>query len=129
MASTPQFFSAWKCSGIAIGTADTSRTGPTNYGTVMTAGSNGSRVLAVRITGTASNSAEVVRLFKHSGSTWRMVKEIAVAATTASSTAATYTQSFAFPDNDPLILINGETLRATCHNGDDFIVEAEYGDY
>jgi len=44
MAAAPQFAATPRIGAVSIATAESSYTAPTNVGTVMTAGSNGTRI-------------------------------------------------------------------------------------
>lgn len=126
MATTPNFASTVRASGVVISTADTSRTAPTNVGTVFTAGSSGSRVDEVNISATGTTTVGVVRLFIYDGTTYYLLQEILVSAITPSTTLAVFSYNVTFNN---LMLPSGFSLRATTNNAESFSVIAFGGDF
>lgn len=127
MATDPAFAATVNAGVVQIGTADTSRTAPTNVGTVITAGSSGTRVYHVDITAAGTTTAGVVRLFIYDGSNYRLYREVIVPAITPSTSIAVFTYSIDFPYG--LLLKNGWSLRATTHNSENFNVAGFGGDF
>ncbi len=121
MAVTPTFPGTPNIESASITTADTSRTGPTNYGTIFTAGTNGSVVYRVFVKATGNTTAGLVLLFVHDGTNWRVLKEIPTATVTVSGTVPSWEDEVSFSD---LILESGWTLRVSTYTGDDFHVVA-----
>lgn len=121
MAVNPTFPGTPNIESALIGTADTSRTGPTNYGTVFTAGTNGSVIYRVFAKATGNTTAGLVILFLHDGTNWRVLKEIPTSTVAVSGTVPSWEDEIPFED---LILETGWTLRATTYNGDDIHVVA-----
>ena len=84
----------------------------TNLVTVITAGANGTRVDAVRFRNSqasaAASSAMVHRVFYLTGSTYRLVGEVATAAATRSTTAVGATSIITF--DQPLYIPSGGSL-------------------
>jgi hypothetical protein len=126
MATTPNFASTVRYSGVSISTADTSRTAPTNVGTVFTAGSSGSRIDEVTITAAGTSTSNVVRLFIYTGSTYYLLQEILAIATTAGASTPSYTTTIAFNN---FVLPSGYSLRATTHASETYHVSAFGGDF
>lgn len=97
MATTPAFASTPAYGSGTILTAMTGTTGaPTNSVTIFTASTSGSRVDEIDICGLATNVANVIRIWVYDGTTYSLLKEIQVAAQTASTTAAAYQNTLTF---------------------------------
>ena len=128
MATTPQFAATPKASAVVLAaTADTSRTAPTTVGTVFTAGASGSRIDEVWITGIGgSTTANQVRLFLYNGTTYYLLREVQVTATTPSASVSAFTTTVIFNN---LVLPTGWSLRATTNNAESYAVTALGGDF
>lgn len=126
MASTPNFAATPRFGGVSIASADTSRTAPTNVGTVFTAGSSGSRIDEVTITAAGTSTANVVRLFIYTGSTYYLFMEVLITAITPSASVDSYTTTLTF---NSLVLPSGHSLRATTNNAETYHVMAFGGDF
>ena len=126
MATTPNFASTVRASAVVISTAETSRTAPTNVGTVFTAGAAGSRVDEVRINSTGTSTAGAVRLFVYNGTTYYLLQEVMVTATTPSTTTSVFQYVLTYNN---LLLPSGWSLRATTNNAESFAVIALGGDF
>ena len=97
MATSPQFAATPKASAAVLAaTADTSRTAPTTVGTVFTAGASGSRIDEVWITAVAASTANQVRLFLFNGTTYYLLREVSITATTPSATVSAFTTTIFF---------------------------------
>lgn len=131
--STTANYAATPNLGIAaISTANTNRDGTGTIGTVLTAGTSGSRIDAVMVKATGTTTAGMIRLFVHNGTTAYLLNEIPVLANTPSSTAPAWevqmnasTMSQLFP----IILPTGFSLRASTNNAETFNVLAVGGDF
>jgi len=126
MATAPNFAATPRWSAVSIATADTSRTAPTNVGTVFAAGAIGSRIDEVTITAAGTSTANVVRLFLHTGSTYTLLQEILTTAITAGAAQDSYTTTITF---NSLVLPSGASLRATTHASETYHVSAFGGDF
>ena len=126
MAAAPSFAATVKAAAVNIATADTSRTSPTNVGTVFTAGASGSRIDEVNIVSTGTTTAGVVRLWVYTGSTYYLLSETLVTAITPSTTLAVFSSTSTFNN---LMLPSGHSLRATTNNSESFNVIAFGGDF
>jgi len=116
MATTAQYASTPVFGSASVDTAETSLTSPTNVQTVLTAGTNGSRIDYIEIIGTGNTAAGLINLFVYDGSTYFLWTQIPVYAITTSATIPSYRSgisSNATPDIMPLTLPNGYSLRAT----------------
>lgn len=111
MATDPAFAATVNVgSGLVPGTADTSRTAPTNVTTVFTAGSSGSKVESIVMQGVGTTVDGVVCLFRHDGSTYHLIDEFTIKAITPSTTVVAHREARTYSN---LLLKNGETLRVT----------------
>lgn len=126
MAAAPNFAATVRFSAANIATADTSRTSPTNVGTVFTAGSSGSRIDEVNIVATGTTTAGVVRLWIFTGSVYYLLSEVLVTANTPSTTLAVFSSISTYNN---LMLPSGHSLRATTNNSESFNVIAFGGDF
>lgn len=126
MSAAPQFASAVRVSAVSISTADTSRTSPTNVGTVFTAGESGSRIDEVDIIATGTTTTGVVRLWIYTGSAYYLLQEVLVSAITPSVSVSSFSAVYTFNN---LMLPSGYSLRATTNNAESFNVIAFGGDF
>ena len=126
MATSPNFAATPRFGGVSISTADTSRTAPTNVGTVFTAGSSGSRIDEVTITAAGTSTANVVRLFIHTGSTYYLLQEVLISAVVPGASVDSFTTTLTF---NSLVLPSGHSLRATTNNAETYHVTAYGGDF
>lgn len=126
MATAPNFAATPRYGGVSISSADTSRTAPTNVGTVFTAGSSGSRIDEVTITAAGTSTANVVRLFIYTGTTYYLLMEVLIVAITPSASVEAFTTTLTF---NSLVLPSGHSLRATTNNAETYHVSAFGGDF
>lgn len=97
-------------------TADTSLTAPTTFGTIITAGANGTRIDYIEVQGVATTTATLINLFVFNGVTNTLWQQIPVLAMTSGTTAPAFSATISSNGNAnimPLSLPNGHTLRAT----------------
>lgn len=122
MASTPQFVGTPKCPTVAFNTANTNRDGTTGtYGTLMTAGANGSRVDSIMIAALYTTTAGMIRLFIGTS----LIAEIPVLAITPSSTQPAWSYAVNFPNG--LVLAAAGTLRVNTNNAESFVATVTNG--
>ena len=126
MAAAPAFAATPICSAVSIGTADTSRTAPTNVGTVLTAGASGSRIDEVTITAAGTSTSNVVRLFIYTGSVYYLLQEVLTTAITPGASQDSFTTTLTF---NSLVIPTGYSLRATTHATETYHVLAFGGDF
>ena len=133
MATTAQYASTPKIGSALLTTADTSLTAPTTVGTVLTAGSSGSRIDYIDIQGVATTTACLVNLFIFDGTTYFLYTQVPVLAVTSSTTAPAFNTSISSNANPNILPINlptGYSLRATVSVTQTGIrVTAQGGDY
>jgi hypothetical protein len=85
-------------------------------GTVLTAGSSGTRIDYIEVQGVATTVSSLVNLFIYDGTTyvlWQQVPVIAVTANGTSPAFAAYLSSNSNSNVMPLTLPTGYSLRAT----------------
>jgi len=126
--STP-IFTITPVAGIGqITTANTLRDGSgSNFVTIKTAGSFGTRIEYIRVVATGTVTTGVVRLWINDGSTNFLWKELLVTATTPSTSVEVFTVEYI--PTKALVLPSGYSLKATTHNTETFNVIAHGGDY
>jgi hypothetical protein len=116
MSTSAQYASTPKVGSALLTTADTSLTAPSTVGTVLSAGSSGSRIDYIDIQGVATTVAGLVNLFIYDGTTYFLWQQIPVQAVTSSTTAPAFTSVLSSNSNAnvmPLTLPTGYSLRAT----------------
>lgn len=137
MATSPTFIGtpkAWlgRVSG-ANTTPDASVT--TNLVSIATGGTSGSRIERVNVThapaaATTANTAGIVRLYHKVGSTYRLIKEIQLAAVTRSASVIGISGEWARTDGQPVLLLaSGEELVAGTQVAEPYDVCAVGGDF
>lgn len=91
MASSPAFASTPALgSATAHATLDTSLTGPTNYATILTGGSSGTKINEVVFQGVGTTAAGVINLFVYDGSNWSLIDQVLVSAVTSGTAAVAF---------------------------------------
>jgi hypothetical protein len=90
MAAAPVYLATPRTKAVTLTTASTSRTGASSV-VIFDAPAGGSYCEKIRITSKGLNPAAVARVFWHDGTTKTLLKEIELAATTASETTAQFT--------------------------------------
>lgn len=116
MASTAQYAATPKIGAATLTTADTSLTAPTTVGTIVTAGSSGTRIDYIDLQGVATTVAGIINLFVFDGTTYSLWQQVPVIAITSSTTAVAWNATLSSNVNSnvmPLILPTGWSLRAT----------------
>lgn len=116
MSTSAQYASTPRVGVALLTTADTSLTAPTTVGTVLAAGSSGTRIDYIEIMGVATTTACLVNLFIYDGSTYHLWQQLPVQAVTTSTTAPSYVANISSNGNAnvmPLTLPTGYSLRAT----------------
>lgn len=113
-----------------ISTANTNRDGTGTLGSVVTGGTNGTRVDRVVIQATVTTTAGMVRLFVDDTVNIRLIAEVSITAATPSGTVQAFrseqvrTDGLAYLD-----LPSGYILKAGTHNAETFNVTAYGADY
>lgn len=116
MSTTAQYASTPKFGSATLTTADTSLTAPTTVGTVISAGSLGTRIDYIDIQGVATTVSSLVNLFVFDGTNYILWTQVPVQAITSSTTAPAFAVALSSNGNAnimPLTLPTGYSLRAT----------------
>jgi hypothetical protein len=129
MAATINFANVPRVSGVTISTANTNRDGTGTLGTVITAGTNGTRIDRIRAQAIVTTTAGRVRLFLYDGSNYYALEELAIAAATVSATVSGAVAEVTFGDVRPLTLPTGWDIRAGTHNAESITVTAYGADF
>lgn len=125
---------------VSIATADTSRTAPATAGTLYTAtalasGGVGAIVQSITVNAVGTTTAGVVRMFRHNGSAYFLLREFLVTAITPSASVEVWKLTTAQgADASGRLTVNvflepGDSLRFTTHNSETFHVTADIGEY
>lgn len=115
MGTSAQYASTPRVGSANLTTADTSLTAPTTVGTVLTAGSSGTRIDYIDIQGVATTTASIINLFIFDGTNYILWTQVPVIAVTSSTTAPAFSATLSSNVNAnlmPLILPTGYSLRA-----------------
>lgn len=126
MAIRPQFITTPRCDRQVVSAANTNRDGTGTIVDIFAAGTNGSKVTSVVTKATGTTTAGMVRLFIKESSTYRLFDEVPVSAATPSATVETFRDIQPFDD---LILESGQTLAASTHLAETFVVHVLGGDF
>lgn len=115
MGTSAQYAAVPRVGSANLTTADTSLTAPTTVGTVLTAGSSGTRIDYIDIQGVATTTASIINLFIFDGTNYILWTQVPVIAVTSSTTAPAFSATLSSNVNAnlmPLILPTGYSLRA-----------------
>lgn len=124
MANTPLFVATPKSPQAVVTTANANRDGTGTIVDLMTAGANGSRIDDISIKANGTTTAGMIRLYKHDGSSYRLIREIPVSAIVPSASVA----SFEFQLTDlALTFQSTHKIAASTHNGESFHVSVNRG--
>ena len=127
MSTTANYAATPRAAVAQVSTANTNRDGTGTIATVLTAGSNGSRVDDITVIATGTTTAGMVRLFVNDGTNTRLWQEIPVTAATPSGTVQAFASTLL---NQALLLPNGYSLRAATNNAETFnVVVTRAGDF
>lgn len=119
MSGTPAFASTPRIGAVSIGTAETSRTAPTNTGTLFTAAAGGSVLAGIRFKAVATSTAGLLAVWLHDGSAYFLLKEIVVAAVTASGTVGAWEGTWV-PDQAIVLPTASYSIRVSTYNAETF---------
>lgn len=90
MSASPNFASTITTGACVISVANTSLTGTGTTVTGFTAGSNGAYITDINIKALTDTTAGMVRIFLVSGSTYYLIKEVAITAITKSASVPAF---------------------------------------
>lgn len=133
MATSAQYAATPRIGSANLTSADTSLTAPSTVSTILTAGSSGTRIDYIEITGVATTVAGLINLFIYDGTNYILWAQVPVLAVTSSTTASAFQTAMSSNINAdimPLILPSGYSLRATTSVAQTGIrVTAQGGDF
>lgn len=125
MATAPNYAATPRIGIANQATANTARDGTGTLATVLTAGSNGTRIDNIVIKATVTTTAGMVRLYIHNGTTAFLWREVAVNAITASGTVPAFEQTIdCSVPGSLLFLPTGHSLRFAPNAAESFNVTA-----
>jgi len=130
MSTSAQYASTPKVGSALLTTQDTSLTAPSTVGTVLSAGSSGTRIDYIDIQGVATTVAGLINLFIYDGSTYFLWQQIPVQPITSSTTAPAFSAIISSNSNAnvmPLTLPTGYSLRATVTTAQTGVRVTAYG--
>lgn len=130
--TTPIFTITPKVGMVRIATANTGRDGTGTLNTILTGGTNGTRVDRIVVTAQGTTTAGMVRFFIDDGSSnIRFWRELPVTAATPSGTVQAFTGTIMSPDiQTPLLVLpSGYILKCAPNNAETFDVIALGGDF
>ena len=114
----------------SISVANAGKDGSGASGSVITGGTNGTRITRVTVQASGSTTAGMVRLFiVNSGSSTFLWREILVDAVVGSGSVAEFVKTVSLVEENALVLPSGNMLMASTENAEAFNIIAEGGDY
>lgn len=135
---TPIYAEELKNAQVSVGTANTNEDGTGTLGTLYTAPSsgNGAKVRAIRAQAIVSTTAGRLKIFRHDGSSFFHLFDLAVSAVTIAAGTAGW-NSRAIAGADPITgdipcditLKPGDSIRIANHNAEAIHVSAEIEEY
>ncbi|GIL41414.1 hypothetical protein [Roseiterribacter gracilis] len=133
MATSPNYAATPTVGAAMLTTGDTSRTAPSNVGTIFTPGSLGGSVERIVIQPVATTTASTVRIFRYDGSAYHLYAEVALPALTATGSAPVPNQTLEAVDTPnlmPIAIPANWSLRATVNDTQTGVqIQAEGGSY
>ena len=124
MAANPTYFGTPWCPSATISVANTARNGTGTIVSLGAAPAGGGRIDDIIFTAQGTTTAGFIRIFKHDGTTYRLIDEIAVAAITPSATVAAWRYA-AF--NLGIVLEEGHALGFSTEKAETFNVTVTRG--
>ena len=114
---------------VSISTANANLDGTGTIGTVITGGTDGTRISKITIKALVTTTAGMLRLFIDNGATINLWKEILVSAITPSATVASFSNVLELFGEDALVLPSSYVLKASTEKAESFMIIAEGGNY
>lgn len=127
--TNPIFVLTPNIGAVSIATANANLDGTGTLGTLLAAGTYGTRVHRIKVKAAGTVTAGMVRIFIHDGSAYFLYKEVPITATTPSGTVEAFEAVIDLQNEDAIILPTGFTLYCSTENAETFKVFAEGGDY
>lgn len=128
MATTPSFVSTPRIGVANVASGNTNRDGSGTITALLTGSADGTKVTSITAQAAVTTTAGMVRIFlsTDSGSTWRLLDELAIAAATASASVKATRITATYGD---LVLADStHRLGCTTHNSESINVFAFGGD-
>lgn len=110
MASSPAFAATPRIGATTISTANANRDGTGTIATIITAAATGTQIREINFKATGTTVASQLNIYLYDGTTYSVLDEVSVSATTASTTVASYESSVRY---DNLFLPSGWSVRAS----------------
>ncbi len=125
---------------VAFSTANTNRDGTGTIGTLYSSPAastdhSGSIVQSITVCATSTTTAGVIRLYRHNGTTFFLIREILVTAITPSATIKSWTiPTSEGADSNGRLVLNlllepGDSIRISTHNAEAFVATVDVGEY
>jgi len=114
-----------------VSTANTNRDGTGALATILSGGTNGTRIDRITAQAIVTTAAGTLRLFIYDGTNTRLWRELLTSAVTPSATVAGASVSVGGPGSASLglILPSGYSLKACINNSETWNVIAEGGNF
>ena len=112
-----------------VDTANTNRDGTGAIVSVITGGTDGTRITRITIKAQVTTTAGMVRLYIDDTTTVKLIKEVLVTAITASATVAAFESVLEFTGERAINLKSGHELQASTEKSEAINIIAEGGDY
>lgn len=116
-------------SAVRISTANANRDGTGTLGTLVTGGTNGTRLTKIIVKATGTTTLGMIRFFVYDGVNTRIWFETKVTAITPSASVATFYYAMLLLGENALFLPSGYSLKVSTHNAEQFDVTAYGGSY
>lgn len=112
-----------------VSTANANLDGTGTVATIITGGTNGTRIHKIEVKAIVTTTDGMIRLFIYDGTNTRLWKEISVSAITKSGTVGSFETSIDLLGEEALVLPVNYELRASTENAETFNIIAEGGDF
>lgn len=123
-ATAPQFVGTPQIFAVSVSVANTARDGTGTAPVLLTgAAAPGTRIDKIRAVGVGTVTAGMIRVFLNDGTTKRLIREMAVTATTPSASVEGWVGEMSFGDG--LVLPNATwSILVSTHNAENFNIFA-----
>ncbi len=102
-----------------VSAANTNRDGTGTIVTLITGATDGTNIYSILLKAAVTTTAGMIRFYHNVSGTIRLIKEIPVAAITASASQDAWSDIWRSPDGGPIVsLKSGESLQASTHNAE-----------
>ena len=107
-----------------VSAANTNRDGTGTIATILTGGSSGTLIDAIRIVATGTTTAGVIRLYLYDGANTRLLDEIIVPVIAPSTSVKVFERTLTYLISKLILPNNSWELRASTHNAETFNIMA-----